>query len=68
MKDYYYCENCKKVLNDDQVGGSIKKSIALNYEIPSLDCIDCETEVIEQYECPIHGIDAPDGAGNCAKC
>ena len=31
-------------------------------------CPTCGEEIVESYECPIHGTDAPDGYGNCAKC
>ena len=56
----YYCPVCEKDVADSEAVAP-----------PLMDgwlCPTCGEELVESYECPIHGTDAPDGYANCAKC
>jgi hypothetical protein len=67
IKDYYCCEKCGVISWEDVNFASLDA-----YAGPDdydLHCGKCGgMDVTEQHECPVHGVDAPDGYGNCAKC
>jgi len=57
----YYCPNCDKDVAEPEW-----EAITRFRSIPL--CPTCGEEIVESYDCPIHGTAAPDGLGNCAKC
>ena len=56
----YYCSVCEKDLTEDE---AVADPLGLGFMCPK-----CGSQIIESYVCPVHGTDAPDGYGNCAKC
>jgi hypothetical protein len=66
IKDYYFCETCGVISWEDVIFCTLDAYSGPD-DFDAL-CKKCEQEVIEQYECPIHGVLAPDSAGGCAKC
>jgi len=60
----FYCTVCEKDVerpDHEWVGADASGYVA------DL-CPTCGEEIVESYDCPVHGTDAPDGFGNCAKC
>ena len=67
IKDYYHCKKCG-VIDWDEINFASLDAYAEPGDC-DLQCKKCGgMDVVEQYECPVHGVMAPDGVGNCAKC
>ena len=66
----YFCPNCEKdVAEPDKYAIADPELEGERWFQPTICyCPDCGVEIVESWECPIHGTDAPDGYGNCAKC
>lgn len=61
----YYCPDC----DTETEAPAIDKLKLKSGEIVEVEvCPTCGSDIVESYECPIHGTNAPDGLSNCAKC